>query len=189
MPQTHRVAAARVELTRQDAEVEQLVTGTTVDRLIGRAEPGRWSVAEHLQHVARVNGPYLREMKSTLRESLEPDAPPLGRRRRPLFTRLMIWWMEPPPRLRLKTMKAMEPQAEGLDLATAVRDFERAQAGFRVLLDDLGEVDLQRVVFRSPFASMVVLTLEQGIDMLLAHNRRHLWLCHETLDQLGHSVH
>jgi uncharacterized damage-inducible protein DinB len=189
MPQSHRVAAAHAELARQDAEVDQLVTGATVDRLIGRTEPGRWSVAEHLQHLARVNGPYLREMKSTLRESLEPDAPPLGRRRRPLFMRLMIWWMEPPPRLRLKTMQAMEPQGEGLDLATALRDFERAQAGFRILLDDLGDAELRRVTFRSPFASMVPLTLEQGLDLLLAHNRRHLWLCHEALDQLGSSVH
>lgn len=174
---------ARAELERQSAEVADLVA-THADALAERPPSGRWSVAEHLQHLALMNGPYLRTMKEAVRE-LDPDEMAASRPARPWLGRVMIWSQEPPPRFRMRTLRQAIPHEDGPDLATAERDFSRAQDAFRGLLAELDGVDGRRIRIRSPFATWMSMTLDQGIRLLLAHNRRHLWLSREALRDAG----
>ena len=46
-------------------------------------------------------------------------------------------------------------------------------------------LDLGKARFRSPFSSLVKLSLGTGIELLLAHNRRHVWLMREVMEQPG----
>lgn len=175
--------ATREELARQDAEVDALIAAHG-DALARRPPTGRWSVAEHLEHLALMNGPYLRTMKEAVREADERTE---MRRWRfePLMGRFMIWMMKPPPKLRTRTLKAAVPPGQGLDLATAHRDFSRVQDAFRVLLDDMDEVDARQLPIRSPFATWMAMTLDQGVRLLVTHNRRHLWLAREAVRDAG----
>jgi hypothetical protein len=179
---TPEMASALAELERQDRAVDALAR-THGERLGTRPAPRSWSVAEHLEHLSLLNGPYLRVMKAAAREARERGATGRGPFRDPLVGRLFIWFMEPPPKVRVRTLRAAAPDASGVDLADALRDFERAQAAFRVLVDEADGLDLGLVRFESPFARWLSLTLDQGIRLLLAHNRRHLWLADEALSR------
>ncbi len=46
-------------------------------------------------------------------------------------------------------------------------------------------VDLGRVRFRSPFFALLRFSLGAGFEMLLAHDRRHLWLAREVMASPG----
>lgn len=190
MPEaSSELARTRHELDRQDAEVADMIATNDVVALTSRPTPNRWSVAEHLVHLSLANGPYLRLMKAAAREAHENGW--IGGEEpwpSPLLGRFMIWFMEPPPRLRTRTLKAMDPagaDAPPMDFQIARRDFDRVQEAFRDLLEGLPGVDLGRAEFVSPFAGWLKLNVAQGIRFLLAHNRRHLWLCREALEQLG----
>jgi hypothetical protein len=176
------IESARAELERQDRAVDDLARAHG-EHLGVRPESGRWSVAEHLLHLSLLNGPYLRVMKAAAREGREQGVTGRGPFRDPLVGRLFIWFMEPPPKIRVRTLRATRPDPTMVDPAEALRDFERAQAAFRVLLDEIEGLDLVRVRFESPFARLLSLTLDQGIRLLLAHNRRHLWLAREALGE------
>jgi hypothetical protein len=135
--------------------------------------------------VALLNGPYLRVMKEAAREGRAAGMLGAGPYRTSLKGRILIWLMEPPPKLRTRTMREVTPSSSRADLPIALRDFERSQAAFRVLLDDAEGLDLGAIVFETPFARWLSLTLDQGMRVLLAHARRHLWLSTEALRDAG----
>jgi hypothetical protein len=52
-------------------------------------------------------------------------------------------------------------------------------------MDDAWGVDLGKARFSSPFLRVVRLSLGTGLSLLLAHNRRHVWLAREVMDWDG----
>ena len=63
----------------------------------------------------------------------------------------------------------------------ALADFTRLQARMAETIEASRGLDLGRVRFGSPFLSLLRFSLGAGFEMLLAHNRRHIWLVHELL--------
>jgi hypothetical protein len=48
-------------------------------------------------------------------------------------------------------------------------------------MGDARGIDLGRARFSSPFARVFRLSLGTGFSVLLAHNRRHIWLIREVM--------
>ena len=88
--------------------------------------------------------------------------------------------MEPPPKKRMKTFKNMVPDP-GTTPEEAVDDFVRLQGRMAELIEASRGLDLGRVRFSSPYMRVLRFSLGTGFEMLLAHNRRHIWLVHELL--------
>jgi hypothetical protein len=82
--------------------------------------------------------------------------------------------MEPPPRLRVKTFRPLEP-APRLGAAAVTAEFLGALDGLADTIARVQSVDPNGGRMRSPFLGALRLTLDQAIRLQLGHARRHLW--------------
>ena len=164
------------QLDKVDQDARALVAGLTEDRGAWRENPGSWSVAECLDHLATANRVYLQAMGEPAARARRD-----GRRRsRPalpgLVGRLFVRWLEPPvnPRLRGKAPQTIEPRAAP-PLADAYASFTASQDEVRAFLHAHADLDLASVRFPNPFIRGVRFSLATGLHVIPAHERRHLW--------------
>jgi DinB family protein len=166
----------RVEeaLDAAERDARALVEGLTESLGSWRAQPGSWSVAECLDHLATANRVYLRAMEPPAARALRE-----GRRRhRPASPGLIGGWfvnfLEPPVKRRTKAPPTIRPRtAPGLGEAMTM--FLASQGEVREFLRRYSDIDLARVRFPNPFIRGIRFSLATGLHVIPAHERRHLW--------------
>ncbi len=84
----------------------------------------------------------------------------------------------------MKTFRSMTPGADP-DPGEALATFQGQLADLRDLVERSRGLDLGKVRFGSPFARLLRLSLGSSFDIVLAHNRRHLWLIRELMSGEG----
>jgi hypothetical protein len=173
------------EAERQAAEVESMFSALDRGALTWRADETRWSVTGHVAHLCIINGDYLERISETIRGARAGKGPVSdGPYRHPWFGRWFAGLMEPPPKRRMATMRAMVPDP-GADSATERARFAEVQARMTTLMMDARGLDLGKVRFSSPYMALLRFSLGSGFAMLLAHNRRHVWLIEEVRNTPG----
>ena len=173
-----------VESERQRAEVEGVLAALSAEQALWRPNEQKWSVLGHVVHLCLLNELYVEAMQACVTRSREAGRLSDGPYRHPWFGRWFTNAMEPPPKRRMKTAKAMIPDPE-LDGSEVGPKFARVQGTLAQLMEDTRGVDLGRARFSSPFACFVRLSLGTGLSVVLAHNRRHVWLAGEVMDWDG----
>ena len=158
-----------------ERDARAVVDGLTEALGTWRAQPGTWSVAECLDHLAIGNRLYLGAMEPAARRAHAG-----GRlRRRPAepgpIGRWFVGMLEPPvkPRIRMKAPGAIRPRPSP-SLQDAATQFLESNAAVRAFLLTYAEIDLAGVRFRNPFIPVVFFSLATGLHVLAAHERRHL---------------
>lgn len=154
-------------------DADTLMEGLTPEQLNWKPDARRWSIGQCLDHVTRTMRLYPAEIERMTAEA-RASAPGSRPFREGWISRWVVSGMEPPPRMRIRTMRSVEP-APDLDRATVVREFEMAHARWRELIVAADGVSLKHARMRSPFAPVLRFTLGQVLAMNLAHARRHLW--------------
>jgi len=159
-----------------ERDARALVAGLSEALGTWRAEPGSWSVAECLDHLAAGNRAYLRTMAPVAQRALAR-----GRRRRGpavpgLIGRWFVSTFEPPVRRRykLKAPRPIRPRPSP-PLHDAAAQFLGSQEELRAFLRGYAEIDLASVRFPNPFVAVFRFSLATGLHVLAAHERRHLW--------------
>ncbi|MCB2203633.1 DinB family protein [bacterium] len=140
-----------------------------------RPVPGRWSMAECIAHLNVTGAPYLERLTHVHEQGNREDLP----RRKPtkhpgFFVRRIIWSLEPPYRMKVKTFTQFEPQ-EGSGLEQTLRTFERQQHDFLTLIDAFTHDGVPRLRVQSPAQPLLRLYADDWMLFLAAHARRHLW--------------
>jgi hypothetical protein len=127
-----------------------------------------------------VNAPYRDTIQAALAKARAKGWLGEGPYRHGWFGRWFAGSMEPPPKKRWKTSPKMvpDPQVEGGAVMAA---FEGGQEAIEALLQDARGVDLGRTRISSPFLKIVRFSVGAAFGILLAHNRRHLWLIRELM--------
>jgi uncharacterized damage-inducible protein DinB len=168
-----RLDAARGSVTAAVAGVPEGLRST-------RPAPGRWSVAEVLEHLALVDRSFAQRMADAIAEARVAGLGPEDRPRNPL-----------PPAIEHRmadrseareAREALRP-AGGLDAAAAAAELDVARGAVRqaVSLADglaLGSVSAEHRVFGS-------LTMYQWVELTAAHEMRHADQIREIGDALG----
>lgn len=175
MPDPDIAALERAfESNQQDASA--LVDGLTERRGTWRVDPGSWSVAECLDHLATANRVYLDAMDSSAAQALAD-----GRHRRgPALPGLVGGWfvrsLEPPAKALFKTRapRKIRPRVAP-PLAEALEQFLASHHAVVTFLRRYAAIDLAGVTFPNPFITGVRFSLATGLHVLAAHERRHLW--------------
>jgi hypothetical protein len=159
-----------------ERDARALVAGLTEPLGTWRADPGSWSVAECLDHLATGNRVYLRAMEPVAERALAR-----GRRRRGpavpgILGRWFVGTFEPPVRrpYKLKAPRTIRPRPS-LALHDASAQFFGSQDELREFLLRYADIDLASVRFANPFVSVFRFSLATGLHVLAAHERRHLW--------------
>lgn len=143
----------------------------------------RWSITQNLQHLARTNEIYVRALRDGLAGAPARDAAGQDLAAIPgWFGRWFVRMMEPPPRLRVKARRAVQPPSSG-SLRDALDGFLASHGSLRELMRDAAARDL-RVRFKSPFGP-IRLSIATGLLVLAAHDRRHLWQARQVTGAEG----
>jgi uncharacterized damage-inducible protein DinB len=169
------IRALHDQLDAAEHDAATLVAGLTAEQGSWRAEPGSWSVARCLDHLATANRVYLAAMQAPAVAARSRGS----RSRRPArpgwVGGLFVATLEPPPKwwTRLKAPRAIRPR-EDPPLADAFAAFMASQGQVRAFLRAYADIDLAGVRFPNPFIRGVRFSLATGLNVIAAHERRHL---------------
>lgn len=170
-PQLERYAAA---VTRMSGEVAALDEALSEAQFAWRPAEDRWSIGQHLVHLAKTTEEYLKAMEDAMEDARAKGLVEPGPYRGGLLGRLFLWSMAPPVRLRIRTFRILEPP-ERPTKADAVAEFLRSQEELGHSLKRADGIDLGRATLRSPFLRSLKLSLGQAFEAIIVHNARHLW--------------
>lgn len=163
----------------QERRVDRLLEGRSDDQVRRRPAPERWSMGEHLEHLAITTGLYVELLEGAVAKARERgwtgDAP---YRRGPVGS-FAVRAMEPPVRMKLRAPRIMRPPSDvGRDEVTA--RFRESHDAFLDLLVGADDVDLGRVIVTSPVTRLLRFRAIQACELVAAHVERHLWLIDAT---------
>lgn len=154
-------------------EARRLVEGLD-DAQVNLPPPGGgWSVAQCLDHLARMNVHYIGAVLPLARaargagtfDGLHPG----------WFARWFIRSMEPPVKRKSRApIPEVMPGAE-LSGAAAVEAFVASHVPYRELVAVALETNPDRVIVPNPFFSRVRMKVSTVLMIVPAHDRRHLW--------------
>lgn len=162
----------QLEALRMDAR--ELTAGLNRTQFNWRPTPRRWSIGQCLQHVVLTARLYPEPIERMIAESKQRKARGYRGYGEGLFSRWLIGTMEPPPKLRVRSPRRVEPDLD-LDPATVTAAFDELHARFGELMVAADGVSLAHARMASPFLPILRLTLRQTFAINLAHGRRHLW--------------
>ena len=154
-------------------DAERLWSDVSPERLTRRPQAKSWSAVECVEHLnisLRVFLPRLQDAVAGARQ-----LPPASGQAMKLtgVARWLIWWLEPPSRLRLPTSKPFVPVE--CDAARVLPDFVSLNRALAELADASDGLRIDEVQIRSPFAENVEYSVYAAFRVISAHNRRHLW--------------
>ena len=162
------------ELERQRNQAQSLAAGLTETALNWQPNGGKsWSVAQCLDHLAIMNGLYVKALQDAVnnnRDQLEPRKKPI--QPSGWFMRWFIGSEEPPPRFKLPAPKKLAPPSSLS--ATVVDEFCGLQTQFTDFVREWGEADLSDLQMKNPLAP-IHLKADTALLLVAYHNRRHLW--------------
>lgn len=174
VPLVPELAKLREEAEANRTHARTVVEGLTEQQLAWRPEPQRWSIADNFVHlrltVEMCLGPVDDAIATARRRRLFSDGP----FRMTLMGRLFVWYVEPPPKIRLPAPKTLLPPLEGKP-SEALSGWLHAQREMLYRVEAANGVDIVRASFASPFASLVRMNLFAFFAVFNGHERRHLW--------------
>jgi len=141
-------------------------------------EAGVWSAAQCVAHLSQSSD----MMLPPLEEAVHSAGTGPGPYRLNWKERLLIWYMEPPYRLKVKTRGGFTPQPA--EPEHILMDFEQRQHRLEELLNVAEGKALDLVRITSPFSANVSYSAWAGLMLLQAHQRRHLWQAGQILSRL-----
>jgi hypothetical protein len=163
------------QMEAADRAAEAIDTGLS-DRQFHWQPDGsrRWSIAQCLDHLTAINMLYADGMRSAVAEARRQG----WGRRGPLapgpFGRFFIRSQEPPVKRRFRTPGKVSP-APGVTRDEVLRQYHAAHDTLRQLVREAAAIDANRATFANPFLKLLRMKVATGLQVLPAHDRRHLW--------------
>ena len=162
------------ELLSVNSQAAAVCDGLSDDQLAWRPHPGKWSIAENFVHLRVTAETFLPAVDHALAETSHRGLLSSGPFRLGWYGRLLVWYVEPPPVIRLPAPKALRPARLGHP-SKVLGDFLSLQAAMLHRMEDAGGLDLTGPRFASPLASYIRMNLLEFFSIFNGHSRRHLW--------------
>ncbi len=166
------------ELDRQREVIRSLAELDAVS-FNWRPAPKKWSIGENVEHLSLTVGPYLERIEPAIREGPAAGRTGPGPWKRGLLVNWFVRSMEPPVKMRFPTAPMLVPGSD-LNPGDTTGQLLRLMGDLTEAIASMKGLDLGRCTFRSPILALLKLDLGSGVDLLVTHNRRHLW----AIDQI-----
>ncbi|MBI3790847.1 MAG: DinB family protein [Gemmatimonadetes bacterium] len=163
------------ELDACTAHARRLAERAGDDGFTRRPPSGKWSLGEHLAHLNLTTAHYLPEFEAIRLAQGTGPRDERRRYRRDLKGTLLSWMLEPPVRIRTKTVAAFVPDGQ-LPRAQGMAAFEAMQHDLGERARTLNGLDLNTPRIVSPFDARMSYNAWAALCILTAHQRHHLWL-------------
>ena len=161
--------------------VRDLTTSHDAEALARRPAENAWSAAECIDHLNETARLYLDPLGDAIADARSrgvvgdrPDG-------RTLLGRIIVWAMEPPPRLKMGTFVELEPTA-GHDPGELAETFADVHGRLVDQMNGAADLDRKKVKVRSLLDSRLKLSLDDWYAFIAAHGRRHLWQAERALE-------
>ena len=166
------------EYYRQVEEIkrvaEDLVEGLSEEQFNWRQGPEKWSINECLEHLNVSARLYLSVLADAVSGARIQGWFSKGPYKHTWLGPLMVRSMEPPVRIKFKSPRRFTPPPD-IPMSQVVPQFMAFQDRLLGLIRDANGVDLGRPRVQPPGNRLIKLTLGEGIALMTAHERRHLW--------------
>jgi DinB superfamily len=161
------------EIDATGRAADALVTPLT-DAQFHFSLPGRWSIAQCIDHLATMNVVYSRPIGEAVEAARQKGLTGGGPIAPTFFGRRFIASQEPPVKRRLRTPSQAQPRS------TASRDemmraYHASHDTIRAIARSCAGIDVNRATYPNPFIPLVRMRVGTGLRILAAHERRHLW--------------
>lgn len=151
-----------------------LLDGLDAPQLAWRPSEAQWGLAEICSHLATITTLYLPALDDAIErghaDAAYSDRPFRGN----IVSRTLVWSMEPPVRVRQRTLKMLLPKASQ-DPLESRQLYRAAQGAFELRLERAAGLDLAHIGVRLPTIKRLRFALGTVLALILAHERRHLW--------------
>lgn len=165
-------------------ELQALVCGLSEEQLGWRASEGRWTIAEILTHLSLTAQVCLPAVDRALEEAERQGWRSLGPFHLTPMGRFFVWYVEPPPKIKLPAPATLVPKPSGTP-REAWAEFLHWHGEAVQRMEQASGYDLNRARFRSPFAHFVTMDLLALFSVFTAHERRHIWQAKRVLGEMG----
>ena len=155
-------------------EAEALAAGLTDEQFNWQPDPTRWSIAHCLQHLVIAADGLLEAQEGAIDRARGRRLLSDGPYRHGRIGSMIAASIEPPPKRRFKSAKALIPSGN-YSVGTVLPAFQRRQESLRQLLARARGIDLGKTRVPLPGLPILRLSLGQSFAFTLGHERRHLW--------------
>jgi hypothetical protein len=152
----------------------EAMDGLSADQLNWKPAEGSWSIAECIDHLNVSNEHYA----AAIEAAIANGPPPRARSSMPKLGMLERWFlkqMEPPAKMKVKAPGKFRPARAQLDKAQLLDPWRATHERLAELAERAEAVDLERTKVTSPVSSLFKFSLAAMLQVLPAHDRRHLW--------------
>ena len=149
----------------------EAMEGLSASQLNYRLAEGSWSIAECIDHLNASNEHYAAAIEAAIAKG-----PPARRGAEPKLGVLERWFlkqMEPPVKMKQKAPRKFQPST-ALNEAELLQRWRATHERLALLAERAESVDLGRTKVVSPVTSLLKFSLLCILQMLPAHDRRHL---------------
>jgi len=175
-----------------DSDVEDLTQGLTPTQLRWRPAPERWSIAHCLEHLIQMTDLYEDPVLAGV-EGAGREPAPTGEGGRAggeyapgWLGRLLIHLAGPEGKMKLRAPGSLGPPP---DVPGRVRErFATSQEHLRRLLAGAADCHLVKSRVKHPVVPLLTLGVGETLEMLIAHQRRHLEQARAVRDDAGFPV-
>lgn len=169
------------EIDDADRAGAQIASELTDEQFHWQPDGGtRWSVALCLEHLTTSNEVY----GSAMRQAVDTARQHNWTRRGPLapglFGRMFVRSLEPPVKRRTRAPGKIKP-ASGHSREEILRRYHQAHELVRQTIRDSAAIDANRATFANPFIAFVRVKVATGLQVIAAHDRRHLWQARQVV--------
>lgn len=171
------------ELNQATARAWALVSSTDGRLFTVRPAPGSWSAAECISHLSISSESFLGPLRNAIDEARAKGLVAKGALKMDLLGRILKWFLEPPIRRRVRTSAPFVPKSVRAK-AEAFGEFAGLQAKLADLLHEARDLDLNRMKIVSPFDKRIRYNVYSAFNILVAHERRHLWQAEQAIAAL-----
>jgi len=168
------------------ADGRAVAAGLTEGQFNWHPGPGRWSIADCLEHLNVGVSKTLPAFDRAIAQGRSKAQASPGPFRYGWFSRWMIGSMEPPPKWRMTAPRIFRvPTGATYQVADVLPEFlsVRDQLAQRVRLAD--GLDLGKIRAISPVNSLLRLPLGAYFAFIIAHDRRHVWQARQVRNSLA----
>ena len=175
------VARTREELAGDFLDLDRryaaLLQDRTSKQLTWCPTHGGWSVAQCIEHVARVNSVYLLAIKTAIAGSRKlAESNDQRLRTAGWFSAFFLKSVGPEGETQMRSpqLGRPDPDSSQINPEEALQKLQRTHLEIQELLASSQQMDLNRVRFRNPFVPLIRFTVGTGFLVMAGHGRRHL---------------
>jgi hypothetical protein len=175
MPDQFSYARWLEELWANEKKLRELAAELGEEGFVAPPPGGGWSAAQCVEHLVMT----ARQMLPLWDAALAGAKPGNGVASYAWWEKQFLRLQEPPYRIKSKTIDSFEPKRgnsreETMELYLAAHELVKERA------ERLSNLNVAQVKIASPFASWMHYNVAFSFDLLLAHERRHLWQAEQT---------